>query len=73
MKLVLIFIIGIWFGLFFGICWTKTLSINKPSAIFHMTEIDNNTESWIEFDDDPKFFKDGQEISVIVRKENQND
>ena len=38
-----------------------------------MTEIDNDTESWIEFDDDPKFFKDGQEISVIVRKENQND
>lgn len=47
----------------------KAISINKPSAIFHMTGIDNDIESWIEFEDDPAFFKDGEEISVIVRKE----
>ena len=63
------FVIGICFGLFFGICWMKALSINKPSATFHMTEIGNDTESWIEFDDDPKIFKDGQEISVVIKKE----
>ena len=47
----------------------KAISINKPNAIFHMTEIDNDIESWIEFEDDPTFFKDGEEISVIVKKE----
>ena len=48
----------------------KIISINKPNAIFHMTEIDNDIESWIEFEDDPTFFKDGEEVSVIVKKEN---
>ena len=45
----------------------KAISVNKPNAIFHMTEIDN--DSWIEFEDDPTLFKDGEEISVIVKKE----
>lgn len=47
----------------------KAISVNKPNAIFHMTEIDNDIESWIEFEDDPTLFKDGEEISVIVKKE----
>lgn len=47
----------------------KAISVSKPNAIFHMTEIDNDIESWIEFEDDPTLFKDGEEISVIVKKE----
>ena len=47
--------------MFFGICGMKAISINKPNAIFHMTEIDNDIESWIEFEDDPTLFKDGEE------------
>ena len=69
MEFVLIFVVGICFGLFFGICAMKAISSNKPNAIFHMTEIDNDIESWIEFEDDPTLFKDGEEISVIVKKE----
>ena len=69
MEFVLIFVIGICFGLFFGICGMKAISVNKPNAIFHMTEIDNDIESWIEFEDDPTLFKDGEEMSVIVKKE----
>lgn len=69
MEFVLIFVIGIGFGIFFGVCGAKAISVNKPSAIFHMTDLGDDVESWMEFEDDPTFFDDGEEITVIVKKE----
>lgn len=69
MEFVLIFVIGIGFGIFFGVCGAKAIAVNKPRAIFHMTAIDDDIESWMEFEDDPTEFNDGEEITVIVKKE----
>lgn len=75
MEFVLAFIIGVGFGIFFEFALHHLKDEYKPKAIFHMTNFGNQIESWMEFEDDPASFYNGEEILVIVKHEedNQND
>lgn len=75
MEFVLAFIIGIGFGIFFEFALYHLKDECKSKAIFHMTDLGNEIESWMEFEDDPTSFYNGEAILVIVKHEegNQND